>query len=86
MTEKQNYCISHTLKKINGDFCASLAVTHSHLSCQFNDQSQLEYNKAKERRRQLKEDHGRLIQELVEKMERDLAREQLAVGSWNVLV
>ncbi|XP_049898090.1 uncharacterized protein si:dkey-201i24.3 [Epinephelus moara] len=40
-------------------------------------QSQLEYNKAQERRRQLKEDHGRLIQEEVEKMERDLAQEQL---------
>uniref|UniRef100_A0A3P9IMZ9 Si:dkey-201i24.3 n=1 Tax=Oryzias latipes TaxID=8090 RepID=A0A3P9IMZ9_ORYLA len=30
-----------------------------------------------QRRRQLKEDHGRLIQEEVEKMERDLALEQL---------
>uniref|UniRef100_A0A3B4TFV6 Si:dkey-201i24.3 n=1 Tax=Seriola dumerili TaxID=41447 RepID=A0A3B4TFV6_SERDU len=40
------------------------------------EESQLEYNKAKERRRQLKEDHGRLIQEEVEKMERDLAQEQ----------
>ncbi|XP_055368254.1 trichohyalin [Betta splendens] len=39
--------------------------------------SQLEHNKAQERRRQLKEDHGRLIQEEVEKMERDLAQEQL---------
>nr|XP_046263007.1 trichohyalin [Scatophagus argus] len=38
-------------------------------------QSQLEYDKAQERRRQLKEDHGRLIQEEVEKMERDLAQE-----------
>ncbi|XP_019109275.1 moesin/ezrin/radixin homolog 1 [Larimichthys crocea] len=38
-------------------------------------QSQLEYNKAQERRRQLKEDRGRLIQEEVEKMERDLAEE-----------
>ncbi|XP_074505796.1 uncharacterized protein LOC141775955 [Sebastes fasciatus] len=40
-------------------------------------QSQLEYSTAQERRRQLKEDHGRLIQEEVEKMERDLAQEQL---------
>uniref|UniRef100_A0A3B4YWV8 Si:dkey-201i24.3 n=1 Tax=Stegastes partitus TaxID=144197 RepID=A0A3B4YWV8_9TELE len=41
------------------------------------EESQLEYNKAQEQRRQLKEDHGRLIQEEVEKMERDLAQEQL---------
>uniref|UniRef100_A0A3P9M826 Si:dkey-201i24.3 n=1 Tax=Oryzias latipes TaxID=8090 RepID=A0A3P9M826_ORYLA len=34
-----------------------------------------------QRRRQLKEDHGRLIQEEVEKMERDLALEQLPVLS-----
>ncbi|XP_078116868.1 kinesin-like protein KIF17 isoform X2 [Sander vitreus] len=40
-------------------------------------QSQLEYSKAQERRRQFKEDHRRLIQEEVEKMERDLAQEQL---------
>ncbi|GAA6235245.1 osmotic avoidance abnormal protein 3 isoform X2 [Lates japonicus] len=51
------------------------AVVEKSNLCQ---QSQLEYNKAKERRRQLKEDHGRLIQEEVEKMERDLAQEQLA--------
>ncbi|XP_041800708.1 osmotic avoidance abnormal protein 3 [Chelmon rostratus] len=38
-------------------------------------QSQLENSKAQERRRLLKEDHGRLIQEEVEKMERDLAQE-----------
>nr|XP_019937735.1 PREDICTED: kinesin-like protein KIN-4A isoform X2 [Paralichthys olivaceus] len=50
------------------------AVTEKSDLCQ---QSQLEYNKAKERRRLLKEDHGRLIQEEVEKMERDLAQEQL---------
>ncbi|XP_026185553.1 chromosome-associated kinesin KIF4A isoform X2 [Mastacembelus armatus] len=43
----------------------------------FRQQSQLEYNIAQERRRQLKEDHGRLIQDEVEKMERDLAQEQL---------
>ncbi|XP_029367803.1 golgin subfamily A member 6-like protein 4 isoform X2 [Echeneis naucrates] len=49
-------------------------VTEKSDLCQ---QSQLEYNKAKERRRQLKEDHGRLIQEEVEKMERDLAQEQI---------
>uniref|UniRef100_A0A096LPZ9 Kinesin motor domain-containing protein n=1 Tax=Poecilia formosa TaxID=48698 RepID=A0A096LPZ9_POEFO len=36
----------------------------------------LEYNEAQERRRQLKEDHTRLIQEEVAKMERDLAQEQ----------
>ncbi|XP_047441009.1 uncharacterized protein si:dkey-201i24.3 [Mugil cephalus] len=40
-------------------------------------QFQLEYNKAEERRRLLKEDHGRLIREEVEKMERELAQEQL---------
>ncbi|KAI9538982.1 hypothetical protein NQZ68_009059 [Dissostichus eleginoides] len=40
-------------------------------------QSELEYSKAQERRTQLKEDHERLIQEEVEKMERDLAQEQL---------
>uniref|UniRef100_A0A3B3YJ69 Uncharacterized protein n=1 Tax=Poecilia mexicana TaxID=48701 RepID=A0A3B3YJ69_9TELE len=40
------------------------------------EESQLEYNEAQERRRQLKEDHTRLIQEEVEKMERDLAQEQ----------
>ncbi|XP_062250390.1 golgin subfamily A member 6-like protein 4 isoform X2 [Platichthys flesus] len=50
------------------------ALTEKSDLCQ---QSQLEDNKAKERRRQLKEDHGRLIQEEVEKMERDLAQEQL---------
>ncbi|KAG7518887.1 kinesin klp-20 isoform X1 [Solea senegalensis] len=49
----------------------------SDLCQQFNDHSQMEYNKAKERRRQLKEDHGRLIHEEVEKMERDLAKEEL---------
>lgn len=53
--------------------------TVRHLFCRFNDQSQLDYNKAQERRRQLKEDHGRLIQEEVEKMERDLAQELLPV-------
>uniref|UniRef100_A0A3B3TVU0 Si:dkey-201i24.3 n=1 Tax=Poecilia latipinna TaxID=48699 RepID=A0A3B3TVU0_9TELE len=40
------------------------------------EESQLEYNEAQERRRQLKEDHTRLIQEEVAKMERDLAQEQ----------
>ncbi|XP_058504903.1 polyamine-modulated factor 1-binding protein 1 [Solea solea] len=49
----------------------------SDLCQQFNDHSQMEYNKAKERRRQQKEDHGRLIHEEVEKMERDLAKEEL---------
>ncbi|XP_078810371.1 kinesin-like protein unc-104 isoform X1 [Oryzias latipes] len=44
---------------------------------QLPPQSQLEHNEAQQRRRQLKEDHGRLIQEEVEKMERDLALEQL---------
>ncbi|KAJ0002486.1 hypothetical protein NQD34_007635, partial [Periophthalmus magnuspinnatus] len=38
--------------------------------------SQLEYNKAQERRRRVQEDHGRLIQEEVENMERELAQEQ----------
>lgn len=52
-----------------------MRVWASHLFSQFNAQSQLEYNKAQERRRQLKEDRGRLIQEEVEKMERDLAEE-----------
>ncbi|XP_014188759.2 uncharacterized protein At1g10890 [Haplochromis burtoni] len=50
------------------------AATGNSPACQ---QSQLEYNKAEERRRQLKEDHGRLIQQEVEKMERDLAQENL---------
>ncbi|KAL3972920.1 proto-oncogene serine/threonine-protein kinase Pim-2 [Sarotherodon galilaeus] len=50
------------------------AATENSPACQ---QSQLEYNKAEERRRQLKEDHGRLIQQEVEKMERDLAQENL---------
>lgn len=50
-----------------------------HLFCHFNDQSLLEYNKAMEQRRQLKEDHVRLIQEEAEKMERDLAQEELPV-------
>ncbi|XP_035525722.1 trichohyalin [Morone saxatilis] len=50
------------------------AATEKSDLCQ---QSQLEYNKAQERRRQLKEDRGRLIQEEVEKMERELAQEQL---------
>ncbi|XP_068447098.1 golgin subfamily A member 6-like protein 9 [Clinocottus analis] len=49
------------------------ATEHTDL-CQ---QSQLEYSKAQEQRRRLKEDHWRLIQEEVEKMERDLAQEQL---------
>ncbi|XP_077958319.1 kinesin-related protein 1 isoform X2 [Gasterosteus aculeatus] len=40
-------------------------------------QSQLEYSKSQEQRRRLKEDHWRLLQEEVEKMERDLAQEQL---------
>ncbi|KAK5611427.1 hypothetical protein CRENBAI_016897 [Crenichthys baileyi] len=43
---------------------------------QLSQQSQSEYNEAQERRRQLKEDHTRLIQEEVAKMERDLAQEQ----------
>ncbi|TNN64778.1 hypothetical protein EYF80_024973 [Liparis tanakae] len=38
---------------------------------------QLEYSNAQEQRRKLKEDHLRLIQEEVEKMERDLAQEPL---------
>ncbi|XP_053179543.1 chromosome-associated kinesin KIF4 [Scomber japonicus] len=53
------------------------AAEKSDLCHQFNDQSQLEYSKALERRRQLKEDHGRLIQEEVETMQRDLAQQQL---------
>ncbi|XP_067454586.1 M protein, serotype 2.2 [Thunnus thynnus] len=52
------------------------AATEKSDLCQ---QSQLEYSKALERRRQLKEDHGRLIQEEVETMERDLAQEQLPI-------
>ncbi|XP_021180378.2 inner centromere protein [Fundulus heteroclitus] len=43
---------------------------------QLSQQSQSEYNEAQERRRQLKEDHTRLIQEEVAEMERDLAQEQ----------
>lgn len=54
---------------------STLRAETVHLFCQFNAQSQLEYSKAQERRRQLKEDRGRLIQEEVEKMERDLAQE-----------
>uniref|UniRef100_A0A3Q3W5Y2 Uncharacterized protein n=1 Tax=Mola mola TaxID=94237 RepID=A0A3Q3W5Y2_MOLML len=38
--------------------------------------SQLEYNDVQERRRQLREDCGRLIEEAVERMERDLAKDQ----------
>lgn len=55
--------------------CESVQATLMYLFCQFNAQSQLEYSKAQERRRQLKEDRGRLIQEEVEKMQRDLAQE-----------
>ncbi|XP_034400077.1 kinesin-like protein KIN-4C [Cyclopterus lumpus] len=50
------------------------AATEQSDLCQ---QSQLEHSKAQEQRRQLKEDHLRLIQEEVEKMERDLAQEPL---------
>ncbi|XP_061582010.1 kinesin-like protein K39 [Cololabis saira] len=48
---------------------------------QLRQQSQLEHNEAQQRRRQLKEDHGRLIQEEVAMMERDLAPEQLSAAS-----
>ncbi|XP_037833539.1 trichohyalin isoform X2 [Kryptolebias marmoratus] len=48
----------------------------SQLSQMFNDKPQFGYNEAQERRRQLKEDHARLIHEEVAKMEEDLAREQ----------
>ncbi|XP_047190406.1 kinesin-like protein KIF17 [Scophthalmus maximus] len=54
------------------------AVTEKSDLCQ---QSLLEYNKAMEQRRQLKEDHVRLIQEEAEKMERDLAQEELPTES-----
>ncbi|KAM4555676.1 uncharacterized protein PAE49_014652 [Odontesthes bonariensis] len=54
------------------------AIAEKSMLCQ---QSQLEYSEARERRRQLKEDHGRLIQEEVTKMERDLAQEQLPTES-----
>lgn len=37
----------------------------------------MQYEKAQERRQQLKEDHGRLIQAEVEKMERELAQDQV---------
>ncbi|XP_045886906.1 osmotic avoidance abnormal protein 3 isoform X2 [Micropterus dolomieu] len=50
------------------------AATEKSDLCQ---ESQLEYSKAQERRRQVKDDHGKLIQEEVEKMERDLALEPL---------
>lgn len=43
--------------------------------CHLDAQSQLLYREAEERRRRLKEDCERLIQEEVEKMERDLAQE-----------
>lgn len=52
-------------------------LTHQDIYfCQFNDESQLEYNEAQERRRQLKEDHARLIHEEVAKMEEELAQQQ----------
>ncbi|XP_041710511.1 trichohyalin [Coregonus clupeaformis] len=40
------------------------------------DWYQVQYNRAQERRRKIKEDHGRVIQEEVEKMERELGKEQ----------
>ncbi|KAJ0050190.1 hypothetical protein NL108_014043, partial [Boleophthalmus pectinirostris] len=58
--------------------CAHGRATHSKAIYFANlmIKSQLEYNKAQERRRRVQEDHGRLIQEEVEKMERELAQEQ----------
>ncbi|XP_051810550.1 kinesin-like protein KIF17 [Acanthochromis polyacanthus] len=66
--------IQHLKEALREETLKSGAAAGKSQLCQ---QSQLEYNKAQEQRRQLKEDHGRLIQEEVEKMERDLAQEQL---------
>ncbi|XP_065815056.1 cilia- and flagella-associated protein 157 [Labrus bergylta] len=66
--------IQHLRESIREEKLKSLAYTETSDLCQ---DSHLEYNKAQERRRQLKEHHGRLIQEELEKMERDLAQEQL---------
>lgn len=70
------YPVKHTDKIYVSD---SRQPTLRRLFCHFNEQSQLEYTKALERRRQLKEDHGRLIQEEVDTMQRDLAEQQLSV-------
>lgn len=43
--------------------------------CFLHAQSELQHREAQERRRRLKEDSDRLIQEEVEKMERDLAQD-----------
>lgn len=43
--------------------------------CYLHAQSELQHREAQERRRRLKEDSERLIQEEVEKMERDLAQD-----------
>ncbi|XP_054872879.1 uncharacterized protein si:dkey-201i24.3 [Amphiprion ocellaris] len=66
--------IQHLKEALREETLKSGAAAGKSQLCQ---QSQLEYNKAQEQRGQLKEDHGRLIQEEVEKMERDLAQEQL---------
>ncbi|XP_061542603.1 kinesin-like protein KIF17 isoform X2 [Phycodurus eques] len=58
-----------TMKNISAEECD--------LCLQLNEEYQLEDCHAHERRRQLKELSGRLIQQEMEKMERDLAREQL---------
>ncbi|XP_061643161.1 uncharacterized protein si:dkey-201i24.3 isoform X6 [Phyllopteryx taeniolatus] len=58
-----------TMKNISAEKCD--------LCLQLNEEYQLEDCHAHERRRQLKELSGRLIQQEMEKMERDLAREQL---------
>ncbi|XP_029517636.2 trichohyalin [Oncorhynchus nerka] len=50
------------------------------------DWYQAEYNRAQERRRKIKEDHGRVIQEEVEKMERELGQEQTEGPQREVLV
>ena len=47
------------------------------LICHFSSQSLPEHKDAQERRRQLREDSGRLIEEEAERMERDLAKDQV---------
>ncbi|XP_041654011.1 golgin subfamily A member 6-like protein 2 [Cheilinus undulatus] len=66
--------IQQLRESIREETLKSRAATEKPDHCQH---SHLEYNKAQEQRRQLKEHHGRLIQEEVEKIERDLAQEQL---------
>lgn len=62
-------------------------ATHTPIHfCHFLEESQLEYNEAQERRRQLKEVHARLLEEEVAKMEEELAQEQPPVRQRDVLL